>query len=164
MFFEKASALLSFNDTKKFQSFHFEFVIIFFILMTLRFDLGVILLREMWCLSPLGISNGNRTGVESNSVWNHASDNQLIINIKISEKKRVKFPHSSIQYIAIGKTDLFYNSMGLCGNFTEEAKWLTWVQKSKLLSSRGFNLLTCRRWLQPGSENRFRYSSCLGHV
>ena len=22
------------------------------------------------------------------------------------------------QYIAIGKTDLFYNSMGLCGNFT----------------------------------------------
>ena len=61
MFFEKASALLSFNDTKKFQSFHFEFVIIFFILMTLRFDLGVILLREMWCLSPLGISNSNRT-------------------------------------------------------------------------------------------------------
>ena len=45
----------------------------------------------------------------------------------------VKFPHSPIlhyafsswiektmtkQYIAIGKTDLFYNSMGLCGNFT----------------------------------------------
>ena len=23
------------------------------------------------------------------------------------------------QYIAIGKTDLFYNSMGLCGNFTQ---------------------------------------------
>ena len=45
----------------------------------------------------------------------------------------VKFPHSPIlhyafsswiektmtkQYIAIGKTDLLYNSMGLCGNFT----------------------------------------------
>ena len=49
------------------------------------------------------------------------------------EKDVVKFPHSPIlhytfsswiektmtkQYIAIGKTDLFYNSMGLCGNFT----------------------------------------------
>ena len=45
----------------------------------------------------------------------------------------VKFPHSPIlhyafsswteetmtkQYIAIGKTDLSYNSMGRCGNFT----------------------------------------------
>ena len=43
----------------------------------------------------------------------------------------VKFPHSPIQhsvlglrkqwqkqYIAIGKTDLFYKGMGLCGNFT----------------------------------------------
>ena len=46
----------------------------------------------------------------------------------------VKFPHSHIphyafsswiektmtkQYIAVGKTDLFNNSMGLCGNFTK---------------------------------------------
>ena len=50
---------------------------------------------------------------------------------------RVKFPHSPIlyyafsswiektmtkQYIAIRKTDLFYSSMGLCGNFTKFAK------------------------------------------
>ena len=27
------------------------------------------------------------------------------------------------QYISVGKTDLFYNSMGLCGNFTED--WYT---------------------------------------
>ena len=27
--------------------------------------------------------------------------------------------NSKKQYIAIGKTDLFYNSMGLCRNFTE---------------------------------------------
>ena len=26
------------------------------------------------------------------------------------------------QYISIGKTDLFYNSMGLCGNFTAQVK------------------------------------------
>ena len=45
----------------------------------------------------------------------------------------IKFPHSPIlhsvlgqrkhwqkQYVAIGKTDLFYNSMGLCGNFTDQ--------------------------------------------
>ena len=28
-------------------------------------------------------------------------------------------------------------------------------KKSKLLSSRGLNLLTCRRWLQPASEDRY---------
>ena len=50
----------------------------------------------------------------------------------------VKFPHSPIlhyafsswiektmtkQYIAIRKTDLFYNSMGLCGNFTHSCTY-----------------------------------------
>ena len=35
------------------------------------------------------------------------------------------------QYIAIGKTDLFYNSMGLCGNFTEKlTKWHNNIQNS----------------------------------
>ena len=29
------------------------------------------------------------------------------------------------QYISVGKTDLFYNSMGLCGNFT--AWILRWI-------------------------------------
>ena len=29
-------------------------------------------------------------------------------------------------------------------------------KKSKLLSSRGLNLLTCRRWLQPASEDRYK--------
>ena len=28
-------------------------------------------------------------------------------------------------------------------------------KKSKLLSSRGLNLLTCCRWLQPASEDRY---------
>ena len=52
---------------------------------------------------------------------------------KISANPRVKFTHSPIlhhacsswiektmtkQYFAFGKTDLFYNSMGLCGNYT----------------------------------------------
>ena len=27
------------------------------------------------------------------------------------------------QYISVGKTDLFYNSMGLCGNFTKKVKF-----------------------------------------
>ena len=35
------------------------------------------------------------------------------------------------QYIAIGKTDLFYNSMGLCGNFTEKfTRWHNNIQNS----------------------------------
>ena len=29
-------------------------------------------------------------------------------------------------------------------------------KKSKLLSSRGLNLLTCRRWLQPAREDRYK--------
>ena len=35
------------------------------------------------------------------------------------------------QYIAIGKTDLFYNSMGLCGNFTT----LTNLEESSICST-----------------------------
>ena len=61
----------------------------------------------------------------------------IVINLnfalKLLGRFLVKFPHSPIlhyvfsswiektikkQYIAIGKTDLLYNSMGLCGNFT----------------------------------------------
>ena len=58
----------------------------------------------------------------------------------------VKFPHSPILHyafsswmeetmkktnIAMGKTDLFYNSMGLCGNFTEKfTRWHNNIQNS----------------------------------
>ena len=41
------------------------------------------------------------------------------------------------QYISIGKTDLFYNSKGLCGNFTcgaavpKSCRYLTWKEKKK---------------------------------
>ena len=55
-----------------------------------------------------------------------ATGSKINIEVKISAQ-----PHTTLciqfldrenndkkQYIAIGKTDLFYNSMGLCGNFT----------------------------------------------
>ena len=71
---------------------------------------------------------------------------------------RVKFPHSPIlhyafsswiektmkkkQYIAIGKTDLFYNRMGLRGNFT---KFVT-VNHRVCFLKRGFKKEVLKMW------------------
>ena len=55
---------------------------------------------------------------------------EIILDRKHLDKFKVKFPHSSIPHnvlsswiektvTKIGKPDLFYSSMGLCGSFTD---------------------------------------------
>ena len=76
------------------------------------------------------------------------------------EQTPVKFPHSPSyiihsvleqrkqwqkQYIAIGKTDLFYNSMGLCGIFTQ------------IPLNRWQNLTTLVKWLHRNRPYRTVY-------
>ena len=59
------------------------------------------------------------------------------------------------QYISIGKTDLFYNSMGLCGNFTQYCDLLLInsilslidhkILKSSFSISRVFSIMTVEK-------------------
>ena len=71
-----------------------------------------------------------------------------------SESERVKYPHSPYyimhsvlgykkrqkQYMAIGKTDLFNNSIGLCGNFTIESFQTQSKTYNKLRRHRGYRI------------------------
>ena len=84
-----------------------------------------------------------------------------------SESERVKYPHSPYhimhsvlgykkrqkQYMAIGKTDLFNNSIGLCGNFIIESFQTQSKTYNKLRRHRGYrfrlrfrNVKFCRNW------------------
>ena len=56
--------------------------------------------------------------------WNFRTAPSYIMHSVLEQRKQWQK-----QYISVGKTDLFYNSMGLCGNF---AKLRTTIQSRKL--------------------------------
>ena len=73
----------------------------------------------------------------------------LSCSLELGTKEGKKFPHSPILHYAfsswiektmtktihcLGKTDLFYNRMGLCGNFTQKKPCLRRLQKKKFIN------------------------------
>ena len=94
--------------------------------------------------------------------FNQMCTNMIWLNLTISYSSliSVKFPHSPYyimhsvleqrkqwqkQYISIGKTDLFYNSMGLCGNFTLISNTSTLTRTHLVYWAHGWNDLSRRR-------------------